>query len=411
MMPVGGRGILDPHVRRVLELPAYRRLLGAYALNEIAYSIGSLALALLVYQRTGSAIAAASYFIAAQFLPALITPALVARLDGRSVARTLPAIYALEALAFALLAWLSGRFSLPAVLAVAFADGILALIARALARAATVAVTSPVGLLREGAAVANGAFSLCLMTGPALGGGIVAAGGTGDALLANATLFGVIALTLVSAPGLAASSRPPSTARRLRAAMTYALRSGSIRALLGLQAVAVLCFSISIPVGVVYATHTLHAGAGGFGLLSAVWGAGAVAGSAIYARLHGLHARWLICAGAAAITAMPTASAAAPGLAMALLGAALAGCGNGIEAVSARTALQEHTDAAWMALMMSLNDALLQAVPGLGILIGGGITSLANPRAALGVAAVRSGVITATGWALLSPRVSDQALA
>ncbi len=411
MMPAGGRAILDPHVRRVLELPAYRRLLAAYALNEIAYSIGSLALALLVYRRTGSAIAAASYFIAAQFLPALIAPALVARLDSRPVARTLPVIYALEAVAFALLAWLAGRFSLPAVLAAALADGILALIARALARAATVAVTSPVGLLREGAAVANGAFSLSFMTGPALGGAIVAAGGTTDALLTNAALFGVIALTLVSASGLPDASRHPAAARRLRGALNYALRSGPIRALLGLQAFAVLCFSISIPVEVVYATHTLHAGASGFGLLSAIWGAGAVVGSAVYARLHGLHARWLICVGAAALAVGMGVMAVAPELAIALLGAALAGCGNGIEAVAARTALQEQTDASWMALMMSLNDSVMQAVPGLGILIGGGITSLANPRVALAVAAVGSGAITFAGWALLSPRMGDQALA
>ena len=47
-----------------------------------------------------------------------------------------------------------------------------------------------------------------------------------------------------------------------------------------------LFFAISIPVEVVFATRTLHAGAGGLGALSALWGAGAVAGSGIYARFR-----------------------------------------------------------------------------------------------------------------------------
>ena len=84
-------------MRQVLRLPAYRRLLAAYALNELAFSIGSLALSILVYRKTGSAIAAAGYFLGSQFLPALISPALVARLDQRSSRIVLPVLYALAA--------------------------------------------------------------------------------------------------------------------------------------------------------------------------------------------------------------------------------------------------------------------------------------------------------------------------
>ena len=45
-------------------------------------------------------------------------------------------------------------------------------------------------------------------------------------------------------------------------------------------------FTISVPVEVVLAQHTLHKGAGGYGALLAAWGAGAVLGSAVYARWH-----------------------------------------------------------------------------------------------------------------------------
>ena len=81
-------------VRRVLKLPAYRRLLGAYTLNELAFSIGSVALALLVYRRTGSALGATAFFLCSQFFPALVAPMVVARLDRRAPREVLPSLYA-----------------------------------------------------------------------------------------------------------------------------------------------------------------------------------------------------------------------------------------------------------------------------------------------------------------------------
>ena len=67
--------------------------------------------------------------------------------------------------------------------------------------------------------------------------------------------------------------------------------------------------------------------------------------------------------------------AVAPGLAVALVGAVVAGSGNGMEAVAFRTSLQEHTPQRWMALIMSLGDSLQQAVPGGGILLGGEVVT------------------------------------
>ena len=190
-------------MKPVLRIPAYRRLLAAYALNELAFMIGSVALALLVYGRTGSAVEATAFFLCAQFVPALISPMTVARLDQLPARTVLPVLHGFEALIFVVLAWVAGsHFSVVAVLALAFLDGIVALTARALTRAATVSVTQPVGLLREGNAVSNAAFSICFMFGPGLGGALVAAGSTSLALLVNAAVFGVIALTLASARGL-----------------------------------------------------------------------------------------------------------------------------------------------------------------------------------------------------------------
>jgi MFS family permease len=390
-------------LKPVLKIPAYRRLLAAYALNELAFTVGSLALALLVYRRTGSAFGATAFFLSAQFVPAPLSPIAVARLDQLPARVVLPALYGLEAVVFLALAWVAdGHFALVAVLAMALLDGVAAMTGRALARAATVTVTSAVGLLREGNAVANAGFSVSFMIGPAVGGAVVAIGGTSVALLAVAALFGVMALTLATSRDLPEPAPVRSSKKgRVRAALAYAYTRRPIRSLLIVQTVAVLFFTISIPVEVVFAQHSLHAGATGYGALLSAWGAGAVAGAAIYARWRRLPSRELIAIGAASLTIGFLVMAVAPTIVVAVVGAAFAGIGNGVENVAARTALQEEVEERWMALMMSLNEALFQSIPGAGFLLGGTVTSLAGPRVALGVAAAGSLAITVVAWAAL----------
>ena len=376
-------------------------MLTAYTLNELAWSIGSLALALLVYRRTGSALGAAAFFISSQFLPALISPALVVRLDQLAARRVLAVLYALQALAFLALTWVASHFALVPVLALVLGGGIVALAARAIARAATAAVTAPAGLLRDGNAVMNTAFTICIMAGPAIGAATVLAGGTSAALLADSGIFVAIALTVATTGGLPGSLPAQDlVAGRLRAAVALANKDAMIRSLLALQAVALVFFAMSIPVEVVFAQHSLHAGAGGYGALLSVWGAGAIAGSAAYARWRALPAMGLIACSSAALGVGFLIMAAAPSLALAIVGSALGGVGNGVEAVAVRTALQERVHQRWMALMMSLNDSLFQASPGPGILLGGAIAALAGPRAAFA-----GGGVGALAIAALAPIV------
>jgi MFS family permease len=390
-------------LKPVLRIPAFRRLLAAYALNELAFMIGMVALTLLVYKRTGSAWGATAFFLSSQFVPALISPMLVARLDQLPSRPVLPAMYWLEAVIFIALAALAGRhFGLVSVLALSFLNGVIALTARSLARAATVTVTSAADLLREGNAVVNAAFSVCFMLGPAIGGTIVATAGTAPALLGVSGLFALIGLTLAGARGLPEPSpvRDPSKGR-LQAALTYARERPAIRVLLILQAGGVLFFTISVPVEVVFAQHSLHAGAAGYGAMLSAWGAGAVAGAAVYARWRARPNRELIALGAGLLGLGFMVMAAAPTLVVAVAGGALAGVGNGIESVASRTAIQEETDGQWMALVMSLQESIYQSFPGAGMLIGGSITALGSPRTALAVAGVGSLAITAVVWVVL----------
>src|SRR3954471_4684562 len=103
-------------VSPALRVPAFRRLATSYTLNELCWGFGTVALAVLVFDRTGSALATTLLFLSTTFLPACVGPALTARLDRLPVRRALPGLYVCEAALFALLAALSEHFWLPAML-------------------------------------------------------------------------------------------------------------------------------------------------------------------------------------------------------------------------------------------------------------------------------------------------------
>ena len=392
-------------MKRVFHLPAYRRLLAAYGLNELAWSFGTLALAVLVYRRTGSAAGTAAFFLSSQFVPALVSPALVARLDQRQPRQVLVSLYAVEGLAFLALAWLVGRFALAPVLALAFLDGVLAVTARALARATTVSVLTTAGLLREGNAVTNACASVCFMAGPAIGGATVAAGGTVAALLANGGMFTAIAVVLATGALPSGPSERSPVAGRLRIALSRARQTVAIRNLLGVQTAALVFFTISIPVEVVFVQHSLHAGAGGYGALLSSWGGGAVAGSLVFARWRTTQMRTLIVLSTGSLGIGFIVMASAPTLAVAIVGSVLGGIANGVEGTAARTALQEAVEARSMAMMMSLSESISLGTPGVGIVIGGAITALSSPRAALAVAGAGALLIMPAAWVALRPTV------
>src|SRR5687768_16358241 len=121
---------------RPLRLPGFPNLGLAYLVNELGNWLGEIALAILVYDQTGSPMATAGLFFGVHFAPALIGPPLVSRLESAPIRVSLPGLYAVEGLVFAALARVVGSFSLVAVLVLATFDGCLASASRALTRAA-----------------------------------------------------------------------------------------------------------------------------------------------------------------------------------------------------------------------------------------------------------------------------------
>src|SRR3954447_5414315 len=166
-----------------LRRPAFRRLTAAYALNELGDWLGLVALAVLVFDKTGGALTVTALFLGARFVPSLLGPLLVVRLDRTNPRFALPLLYCGEAASFGALAFLATHFSLVAVIALAAIDGTLALAGRAITRAVVAALLEPTGELRAGNAILNIGFTGGAAVGPAIAGLVVAGVGVQAALL------------------------------------------------------------------------------------------------------------------------------------------------------------------------------------------------------------------------------------
>jgi predicted MFS family arabinose efflux permease len=384
-------------------------MLASYTVNEFGDSFAIVALAVLVYSRTGAVAPTAALFLAGKFVPALIAPMLTARLDQLHVRRTLPCLYVVEALAFIALAWISTTdFHLVIVLALAFVDGAVAVTARALTRGAIASILDPVQLLREGNALLNMGFAFAAVGGSALAGLLITKFGLSSALLADAASFVAIAIVLALARDLPRpQGEAQATLARLRSGLAFARTDPRVRLLLGGQSVALVLFTLIIPIEVIYAKESLGTTSAGFGILLASWGAGIVAGSVLYVGVRDRSAARLILLSTAAIGLAYLGMAGAQSLFVACLLSVLGGTGNGIQWVSVMTALQEATPPDYQARVVGLLESSLAAMPGVGYLIGGILTAVGSPRTAYATAGIGTLVLVLVAVvALRSLRIS-----
>lgn len=382
--------LIDP-----LRRPQFRRLATSYGVNELGDWMGIVALSVLVFDQTGSALATAGLFLGTRFLPALIAPILVAKVEQPPPRFALPVIYCGEAAAFGALALLAGDdFFLAGVVALAIVDGALALTGRALTRAVTAALLEPAGELRSGNAVLNVAFTGSAALGPGIAGLIVAGFGVQSALLLDAVSFYAIAVILLTAGPLPQAEPDPGRVRdRVRAGIAYIRERAILRRLLVAQGAAFIFFAAVIPIEVIYSKETLGTGDSGYGLLLASWGVGMVFGGIVFAAVRRAPLPVLLFFSTIAVGAGYLGLAAAPTLAVACAASIVGGSGNGVQWVSAISAVQELTAAGMQARVMSVLESIGAAMPGVGYLVGGLIATGTSPRttflvAGLGVLAI-----------------------
>jgi MFS family permease len=377
-----------------LRLPGFPSLGLAYLVNELGNWLGEIALAVLVFDQTDSPVATAALFCAMQFMPALLGPPLVSRIDYLDPRIALPALYVAEAIAFGALALLAGSdsFALVPVLLLATFDGSIASAARAMTRATAAAVLTPAGQLREGNALLNFCFTAGAAGGPALAGVVVASAGVQTGLLIDAASFIAVAALLGASRYLPFAELDPTDApgdhwtTRLRRTFDYVRDRPALRRLLAAQGAAFVFFALVLPIEVVFAKETLDAGDTGYGFLLASWGAGMVVGSLLFAALRKVPLRRLLWLSTLAIGVAYLGTAASPTLVIACAASFVGGTGNGIQWIALVTAVQSLTSSAQQARVVAMLGSIASAMPGVGFLLGGAIASLGSPRLAFAVA-------------------------
>ena len=386
-----------------LRLPGFRQLAAAYTVNELGNWVGEIALAVLVYDETGSPLATAGLFLGMVFAPSLIGQGVIARLEVIGTRRVLPALYLGEALAFLALAATADTFSLALVIALAVVDGTLAIAARTFTRASAAAVLTPAGQLREGNAIINVGFTIAGAAGPAIAGVVVALLGVQTALVLDAASFVLVAALLAattSLPQVRGEAEP--WVSRLREGLAYVRSRAVLLRLLSMQAAAFIFFTLVLPIEIVYAKETLDAGDSGYGALLSSWGAGMVVGSLVFvaaARSVSLQTQLFVSTGliGCAYLGMSVAGSIVPACAAAALG----GIGNGVQWVSLMSAVQELTANRFQSRVVGLLESIGRVMPGVGFLLGGVIAELLSPRASFVTAGIGALTVLAVAIPLL----------
>lgn len=381
-------------LRASLRVPEFRALLASYSINRAGDVVGALALAVVVLAATGSALATATLFLATQFAPGLVGPAIVSRIDRVAVGRILPPLYAAECCLFLGLAAIVHQAGIAPIIVLAFFDATLAFAARTITRAATASTLMPHALIPEGKAAFNIALAAAMIAGPTVGGLAVALFGPSTALVIDAGSFLLAAILIMRAPGLRTRSDAAGEGGegaalgagigrgRLREGLRYIARHSALRALIFGEGAAFVFFYLVVPVTVVYAARSLHAGAGAYAAMLTSWGIGIAIGSAIQVRLaRRIHSPMiLLSTGAVAVAYLGTALA--PTLVVACAASVLGGIGNGIQWASVETLLHQLVDEEFRARTTAVLEALAAIAPGIGILLGGALTAFFSPRAA-----------------------------
>jgi MFS family permease len=251
----------------------------------------NVALAWLVIELSGSplAIGALAFW---RFVPftvfGLIAGVVADRIESRTLVMATQASAMAISVALAVVT-LTGTASLPVVYALAALGGMALAFDAPGRQSLTFQMVGP-SELPNAVALNSGLFNGSRVVGPAIAGLVIAAVGTGLCFVLNAVSFLAVltALAIVRKEELHPVTRDPSAriVDGLKRAVAHAWNDRDLRLILTVvTVVATVGFNFHVLVPLL-AADTLHVGPEGFGLLSAAFGIGALAGALASATLH-----------------------------------------------------------------------------------------------------------------------------
>ena len=235
------------------------------------------------------------------------------------------------------------------------------------------------------------AFNLARAAGPALAGFLAAWVGSGSALLASAAFFVVMIIAVRGwhSPSHSIPGVPETLISGIQSGLRFARHSPPMLALIVRNLSFSVCASALWALLPVIARDQLGLGAGGFGLLSASFGIGAIAG-ALYTphQLRRVPLNTVVSAGVLLWAIAVLLIASTHTTAIALAGACAAGAA-WVSVLASLAAGTQSTAPAWVrARAVAMSLVAMQASLALGSVLWGWLASAEGTRSALVVSAV-----------------------
>ena len=267
----------------------------------------------------------------------------------------------------------------------------------------------------DGLLSANALMQMAMMgvrvIGPAAAGALVAAFGasvcyTFDVIsfLGSAALIGSVAIVRPPAPPRAVSSnsRVHAVLHDMSEGMRFIVHHAALSFVVMAMAAGLFTIGCFGPLIAVYVREWLHGSSAVFGVVSAMVGAGMMAGTPAVRRfaMHVSHST-LVLAGLAGIGVGALLLGAVPWVSIALLGTFTLGFTFAGIIVPAQTLMQRETPHALMGRISSTVMSVVFFAQLLGLVLSGLLAQFFGVRAVFFLCAVLAWVLTASGWLLL----------
>ena len=207
------------------------------------------------------------------------------------------------------------------------------------------------------------------MFGAALAGVLIAAFGVSAALLVDAASFALIAVVLVVARDLPEPEHEDRTPWRERFVdgLEFVRDIRPVRTLLIGQSLALICFTLVVPIEVIYAKESLGTTTPASGSCCPPGARASCSAACCSCCSRSAPGSLIILVSSAAVGFAYLGMSQAGTLAVACAFSVLGGAGNGVQWVAVMTALQEATPPEFQARMAGLLESLGAAMPGVGL--------------------------------------------
>jgi MFS family permease len=382
---------------RALVEPNYRRYLAGSFVSNIGTWMQRIAQDWLVLELSGGSALAVGITTGLQFLPMLLLSpygGLIAdRFNKQQILKVTQAWLALCAATLGLLA-VTGHATTEHVYVIAFLFGLGTAFDNP-ARQSFVSEVAGPDHLPNAIGLNSATFHAARIVGPALAGLLIAAVGSGWAILANALSYAAFigALLMMDSRLLRTTPRTPRAKRQIREALTY-IRSKPNMVLVMCVVFFVGTFGLNFQMtSVLMAQQEFHRSAQAYGILVTLAGAGALAGALIAARRHGAPSERLVVGMALTFGVVDIVSGLAPTYVAYAAILPVMGLVTLLTLTAANASIQLGVDPLRRGRVMALYIMVLMGGTAIGSPILGAVAESAGPRWAL----IGGGLATVVG--------------